>query len=97
MRNLLLVAPLFLLVGCFKTEMVNFSAKGTPGPEVKIWSHSLIAGLIPLTEVDTRAACGNRGIWAVSVRPEFLANGPHEHHGQHLHAQHRDDHLQGLI
>ena len=68
MRNLLLIAPLFLLGGCYKTNLSNFAAKGSPGPEVKVWSHALIAGLIPLTEIDARGACGDRGVWAVSTR-----------------------------
>jgi len=70
MRMMLLALPL-LLAGCYKTNMVNISDGGSPGREVKVWSHAVILGLIPITEVDVRQACGEQGAYAISTRQNF--------------------------
>lgn len=61
-----------LLAGCYKTNLNNFSSGGGPGREVRIYSHTLILGLIPLTEIDVQKQCGSQGVWAVSTRASFL-------------------------
>ena len=68
MRTWLVVLPLLFSAGCYKTNLKNFAAEGGPGREVRVWSHSVIAGLIPLSEVDVRSACGEKGAWSVSTR-----------------------------
>ncbi|MEM6926387.1 MAG: hypothetical protein AAF602_05635 [Myxococcota bacterium] len=60
LRTLLLLTPL-LFAGCYKTELVNFDPEGSPGREVRVWTHSVIAGLIPLSEVDIQKECGKNG------------------------------------
>ena len=68
MRALLFLAPL-LLAGCYKTELTNFGGgNDAPGPQVKVWTHSVIVGLIPLSEVDVRKACGGKGAYSISTR-----------------------------
>lgn len=73
MRKLLLIAPLLLLVGCYKTELRNFSNNaGAPGTEVKVWSSAVLWGLVPLTEIDVRSYCGDKGVYAVSTRQSVV-------------------------
>ncbi len=70
LRMLLVLAPL-ALVGCYKTELTNFTSEGSPGKEVRVWSHSVIVGLIPLTDVDVRKECGAKGAYSISTRQNF--------------------------
>ncbi|MEN0067539.1 MAG: hypothetical protein AAGA48_35735 [Myxococcota bacterium] len=70
LRTLLVLAPL-ALTACYKTEITNFSPESTPGKEVRVWSHAVIVGLIPLTEVDVRKECGPKGAHHVSTRQNF--------------------------
>lgn len=72
MRSMILMLPL-LLVACYKTPLVNFSGgQGSPGQVVKVWNSSLILGLVPLSEVDVRAACGDKGVWSVTTQMSFV-------------------------
>lgn len=71
LRSLLLLVPLALTAGCYKTNLYNFAPKAEAGIEVKRWSHSLIVGLIPLNEIDVRQACQGKGAYAVSTRQNF--------------------------
>lgn len=71
LRTLLLFVPLALATGCYKTNVGNFAPKATQGETVRVWSHSIIAGLIPLTEVDVRKACNGKGAYAVKTRQNF--------------------------
>ncbi|MBX2802981.1 MAG: Bor family protein [Myxococcales bacterium] len=66
-RSMLLVSIL-AMAGCYKTNLANFSNEGSPGNTVVVWSHSLLYGLIPLSEVDVNSKCGDNGAWAVSTR-----------------------------
>ncbi len=70
----LLVAALaaVALSGCYKTNLSGFGSEGGPGAEVKVYNHTLIAGLIPLGDVDINKACGDKGVWAVSTRMNLL-------------------------
>lgn len=71
MRNLLPVLSLLMLASCYKTPLVNFSPE-LDGPQpvrvVRVWNHSIIAGLIPLSEVDVRAACRGNDVLAVTTK-----------------------------
>ena len=68
MRNLLILIPMLALSGCYKTNLVNLSADGSPGEVTRVWSHAFLYGLVPATEVDLSNACGDKGVWAVSTR-----------------------------
>jgi hypothetical protein len=71
-RSLLLVAAV-ALSGCYKTKLTNVSPGGSPGAEVKVWSHALLAGLIPLSEIDVGSKCGDKGVWKVDTKVGFLS------------------------
>jgi hypothetical protein len=72
MRKALLIGAFFAVNGCYKTNIENFSdTTGSPGVVNREWQHSLLSGLIPLSEADARATCGDKGVWAISTR----ANG----------------------
>jgi hypothetical protein len=66
-RSLLLLAAIGL-AGCYKTSVTQISPGGKPGVEVKLWSHALINGLIPLKDVSVADACGDAGVWKVETR-----------------------------
>ena len=69
MRRLAFVlVSLMALSGCYKTNLVSFGDTGSPGDVKRVWSHALLVGLIPLSEVDVKGACGDKGVWAVSTR-----------------------------
>ncbi len=68
MRRLVLFCAMLALSGCYKTNLTNFGAGGGPGTEVKVWNHAVLAGLIPLSDVEVKEHCGDKGVWAVSTR-----------------------------
>ena len=70
MRKFMLMLPL-LIGGCYKTNLVDLQDGGSPGNVERVWSHSLILGLIPITEVDVTRACGEKGAYAISTRQNF--------------------------
>jgi hypothetical protein len=67
-RLAILTLGIGLLTGCYKTNLTNVTDSGSPGEVTRVWSHSLLVGLIPLSEVDLQQACGDKGVWAVSTR-----------------------------
>jgi hypothetical protein len=72
-RNVLAAAGLVLLSSCYKNDLVGLSDGGGPGTEVRKYNHTLLLGLIPLSEIDLKAACGDKGVWAVSTRLNALS------------------------
>lgn len=80
MRHLLPLLSLLTLAGCYKTPLVNIAADPEPGQAVRVvrvWNHSIIAGLIPLSEVDVRAACRGNDVLSVTTKmsiPNILLN-----------------------
>ncbi len=71
-RSLLFVAAV-ALSGCYKTKLTNVNPGGSPGAEVKVWSHALILGLIPLSEIDVGSKCGDKGVWKVDTKVGFVS------------------------
>ena len=73
MRNFsLAVVCSVSLMGCYKTNLVNFPDSGSPGTEVKVWQHNLLVGLVPLTDVDVAKACGSKGVYSVTTQMSFV-------------------------
>lgn len=71
MRRLLPVLSLLTLGACYKTHLVNYSSAPEPTQEVRVvrvWNHAVIAGFVPLSETDVRAACGGGEVVSVTTK-----------------------------
>ena len=73
MMRFVMVAALATLAGCYKAELTNFTAGGSPGAEVKVWNDALLVGIIPLSDVDVTEKCGDKGVWKVETKVSVLA------------------------
>jgi hypothetical protein len=67
-----LFALLIALPGCYKASVGGLQPNGSPGNERVLYAHTLIAGLIPLNEVDVSRTCGAKGVWSVSSRMNLV-------------------------
>ena len=58
--------------GCYKSVVNNVSKDGSGGQETKIWTHGLLAGIIPLTKVDAGKTCGKSAVSKVESKASFV-------------------------
>lgn len=75
MRHVLPVLSLLTLAACYKTPLVNVAADQAPAERVRIvrvWNHSVLAGLVPLSEIDVRAACDGKEALAITTKMTFV-------------------------
>ena len=56
------------LSSCYKANISGFSDRGSPGRTEKVLVHGVIEGLIPLTEVDAKKVCGDKGVWSIQTK-----------------------------
>jgi len=58
-----------VLTGCYRVPVTNVAPNAGPSSvyDVKV-AHTVIYGLIPLTEIDARDVCGDRPVWSVDTR-----------------------------
>lgn len=61
------------LAGCYRAPVTNITPNAAPGTitDVKV-AHTLIYGLVPLTEVDARDVCGSKPVWSVDTRANVI-------------------------
>jgi len=80
MRPLFPMLTLLTLASCYKTPLVNLSVDPEPVQRVRVvrvWNHALIAGFVPLSEVDVRSACRGKEALSVTTKmtiPNVLLN-----------------------
>lgn len=75
MKNLLTAALLATaLTGCFRVPVTNITPQGAPSAvsDVKM-AHTLIYGIIPLTEIDASSVYGTRNVWSVDTRYNVIS------------------------
>ena len=71
MRNLLFAAALLGLSGCYKVEITNI-ADGPVGLSHVKKVHTLVAGLVPLNEIDVNDTCAGKGALKVTTIHTFV-------------------------